>query len=530
MSPRFRSFLRGLAVVSVVALAGVLTACTGGGDFSFGDGGERPIADLRVTLSKTLQHEYYDQGIEWKKCDTGLTCALVNVPLNWQKPTADSVQIALIKHAATGTRLGSLVVDPGGPGESGVELVDYGVSNAVDSTVAKHYDVIGIDPRGVGESTAIACLSDKEQDAYLYAPTVGAVGSKAWIADEKKRAKTFADACALRTGPLIAHVDTVNAAHDLDVVRAALGEAKLNYLGYSYGTYLGTVYAGLYPQNVGRMVFDGPYDPWAEGGSGGTEIDDSQAVGFDDDLEAFLKSCLAGSSEATGDASCAFSGSLAQTDTAVENLLASADKHPLPNSDGRVLDGATFATGISDALYDTAEWPELNKAFAEAIAGNPKEAFVLADEYNGRNSDGTYGDNSTAAFNAISCLEDGHEVDLSYDARELKKLEKDAPLMGKYNSYEDLFCSGWKYGPSVFPDPIHASKAGPILLVATTGDPATPYSEAKDLAQQLTTSQLVTYHGEGHTAYDLGHSCVDHAVDAYLIAGTVPSSDPNCRD
>jgi pimeloyl-ACP methyl ester carboxylesterase len=514
-----------LAALAVVSLA--LAGCTGA-QSSADNSGTAAISTLRVPMTNFLKSTYYEQSIDWQTCDTHLQCGDVEVPLDWQNVDGRSVHIALIRHRATGSRLGAIVVDPGGPGESGIELVDAGVENAVDATVAAHYDVIGLDPRGVGYSTAIKCLSDKQQDAYLYAPTVGAVGSRAWIADQKKRARTFADACRKNTGDLIAHVDTVNAAHDMDVVRAALGEKKLNYLGYSYGTYLGTVYAGLYPKNVGRMVFDGPDNPWESTGSGG--IDDSQAVGFDDELRVFLKDCVAGSKEAIGHGSCAFSGPVASAVKRVEALLASADKHPLAFKGGRVLDGTTLATGISQALYDTSEWPDLNKALTQVVSGNATEAFALADEYNDRDSDGTYYDNSAAAFDAISCLEGGHSVDLGYDARELKKLKKDAPILGPYGAYGDILCSGWKSGPSVFPDPIHASGSGPILMVATTGDPATPYGDAKQLAKQLVTSHLVTYHGDGHTAYDLGHACVDKVVDAYLIGGVVPKTDPQCRD
>jgi pimeloyl-ACP methyl ester carboxylesterase len=525
---RGRHGLSRVAVIaSLVALSLALAGCTSDDD-SGSNSKDVAIATLRVPMTGFLKLTYYSQTIDWHPCDTHLQCGDVSVPLDWQHIDSRSVHIALIRHRATGSRIGALVVDPGGPGESGVELVDAGVENAVDATVAKHYDVIGLDPRGVGYSTPIKCLSNKQQDAYLYAPTVGAVGSAAWIADQRRRARTFADACDKNTGPLIAHVDTVNAAHDMDVVRAALGEKKLNYLGYSYGTYLGTVYAGLYPDNVGRFVFDGPDNPWESSGSSG--IDDSQAVGFDDEFKTFLKACLAGSTEATGHAACAFSGSLDSTVKSVEALLASADTHPIAGPGGRVLDGATLAMGISDALYDTSEWPELNKALAQVNAGKATEAFALADEYNERDSDGTYYDNSAAAFNAISCLEGGSSVDLGYDARELKKLERDAPLLGKYDGYGDLLCSAWKYGPSVFPKPIHAASSGPILMVATTGDPATPYGDAKQLAKQLVTSHLVTYHGDGHTAYDLGHACVDKAVDAYLISGVVPKTDPQCRD
>jgi pimeloyl-ACP methyl ester carboxylesterase len=528
MNRRGQRIRRGIIVASLVVLALTLTACAPS-DLSVGRTGKAAIASLRVPMTSFLRSHYYKQSIDWRNCDKNVQCGDVLVPLDWQNVTSSgAVHVALIRHRATGTRYGALVVDPGGPGDSGVELVDGGVQYAVDKDVATHYDVIGIDPRGVGFSTPIKCLSDKQQDAYLYAPTVGAIGSTAWLADQDKRARTLANACVKNTGPLIAHVDTINAAHDLDVVRAALGEKKLNYLGYSYGTYLGTVYAGLYPAGVGRMVFDGPDNPWAD--ESGQQSDDAQSIAFDGDLVAFLKSCLAGSAKATGHIPCAFSGSLASTKTRVESLLSTADKHPIPNSDGRVMDGATLASGISDALYDTTEWPDLNKAFTQVIAGKATEAFVLADEYNDRDSDGSYYDNSTAAFNAISCLEGGHSVDLAADARELKKLKKYAPMLGPYDAYGDIYCSGWKFGPSVFPLPIHAAGSGPILMVATTGDPATPYGEAKQLEKQLVTSHLITYHGEGHTAYDEGHPCVDKAVDAYLLNGTVPTTDPQCRD
>jgi pimeloyl-ACP methyl ester carboxylesterase len=520
--------VRWAAVASLVVVSLAIAGCSADPNAASPDAtGEVSIASLRVPLTGVLKSTYYSQAIDWRTCDTHLQCGSVSVPLDWMHISDQSVHVALIRHRATGKRLGALVVDPGGPGESGIQLVDAGVDNAVDRSVAEHYDVIGIDPRGVGLSTPIRCLTQSQEDAYLYAPTVGTVGSHAWIADQKKRARTFAEACRQNTGPLIAHVDTINAAHDLDVVRAALGEKKLNYLGYSYGTYLGAVYAGLYPKTVGRMVFDGPDNPWeATGGSG---IDDSQTVGFENELKVFLRSCLADSSEAVGSGSCAFSGSVSSAVHRLETLLASADRHPIAGADGRVADGATLVTGIDDALYGTSEWPDLNKALAQALSGEATRMLALADEYNDRDDDGSY-DNSAAAFTAISCLEDGHAVDLDYDARELAKLKKDAPVLGPYSGYGDLLCSGWTSGPSVFPNPISGAGSGPILMVATTGDPATPYANAKDLAKQLVTSHLVTYHGDGHTAYDLGHACVDRVVDAYLLDGTVPRTDPECRD
>jgi pimeloyl-ACP methyl ester carboxylesterase len=521
-------------VAVVAALAVVIAALTGCTPTSsrpqpappLDSNGETPIRYLRVPMTQFLQQNYYSQSVRWHECGE-FECGTVKVPINWQDPSTNSIKIALVEHRATGARIGSLLVNPGGPGGSGVEFVENGVDYVVDSTVSKHYDVIGFDPRGVGKSAPVKCLSDRQQDAYLYAPTVGAVGSKPWIADQRKRARSLAAACLNNTGSLLGHIDTVSAAHDMDVIRAALGEKRLNYLGYSYGTELGSVYAGLYPKNIGRMVFDGPENPWDSSPLG---TGDQQTVAFEDELDDYLRSCLAGKAAALAGADCPFSGSLHSAEQTLERWLTSADAHPIQNSDGRYLDGNTLATAIEEAMYSTRSWPDLTEALNEVKTGGAEEAFILADYYNWRDTNGSYEDNNTLANTAINCLEYGHAFDPLGDAVHLKKLIRDAPVLGPYNAYGDITCSGWKVGPAPFPEPFSASSSGPLLMVATTGDPATPYEEALDLSKQLVNSHLVTFKGEGHTAYDQGHSCVDKAVDNYLVAGTVPASDPECRD
>jgi pimeloyl-ACP methyl ester carboxylesterase len=518
--------MRTVAVIAAVSLA--LTGCsalaslTDGGNGN--DGQTVPIAQLRVPMTSALR-SYYEQKIDWQSCGKPYECAYIQAPLDWSDPGGRSIHLALIKHPASGKRVGALLVNPGGPGASGTEMVGDGWENAVDSAVSKRYDVIGFDPPGVGESSAVKCGGAKGLDAYLYGTVPGTIGSASWIEADKAKSVAFAQACKRDTGALLAHVDTITAAHDLDLIRATLGEKKLDYLGYSYGTYLGTVYAGLYPENVGRMVFDGPDDPWY--GSGGGS--DSQAAGFDDDLDVYLKSCLRNDKEAVGTRVCPFTGSFADASHTVEHELAAAGEHPIDNSDGRKLNAATLATAISQAMYDTSSWPELTDMFTQVAERKSTVAFELADEYNDRNSNGTYQDNLNEASQAIDCLEDGSSIDLRYDATELSQLRKSAPILGQYQSYSDLICAGWPYGPTPFPDPIHASGAAPIVLVGTTGDPATPYSGAVALAKQLDSAHLVTFHGEGHTAYDEGNACVDNAVDGYLIDGTVPAKGLQCH-
>ncbi len=536
----------GITLGVATALVGVLTGCSGILSTSTGPDGSDykgiTIASLRPHPSAALS-AYYNQKPDWKPCADGMTCASVKVPINWQHVTSASIRIAMVKHAATGTRLGSLVFNPGGPGGSGVADVEAGVDEVVDANVAAHYDVIGFDPRGVGESSPVTCFSDADMDKYLYGKTPGVIGSTSWIRAELARARSIASACEKGTGAVLAHIDSVSAATDLDVIRSALGESKLNYLGYSYGTYLGTLYAGLFPQNVGRMVLDGADDPWganyqpapdglpAEDYSVSPSYDSNvaQARGFEQDFNAFLGSCLAGDRDAVGSGSCPFSGTVTDADHAVERMLTATNAKPLVAHDGRRLYSATMVTAINDSLYDPVEWPELARMFAQIQAGNPQIAFEFADDYNDRGANGVYHDNLDLAHLAIDCLESGPSTDIPFDFRELQELRKVAPVLGPYAAYSDLECSGWKYGPSPFPNPVTAKGSGPIVVVGTTGDPATPYVDAQLLAKQLDKGYLVTYNAEGHTAYNRGDTCINNTVDSYLIAGTVPIQDPECH-
>ncbi|BDZ48505.1 proteinase [Frondihabitans sucicola] len=466
----------------------------------------------------------FSTAIDWQACGDGLRCADVDAPLDWHDTTTGSISLKLIKHTATGTREGTLLVNPGGPGGSGVDFVGGDVHQAVDPALAEHFDVIGFDPRGVGESSPVRCYGAKEMDRYLYGILPGAIGSAKWLAASRRADADFAAACADRTGPLISHVDTESVARDLDLIRSDLGEKKLDYLGYSYGTYLGTIYAGLFPERVGRFVFDGADNPWSDGG-GSTDDEGAtdQAVGFDGDLRNYVAACIAGSREAVPQGSCPLAGSTDAGMTQVKSILDRVAASPLRAKDGRLLGDATLATAIAEALYDTTSWPRLTTAFRHVQAGDPAAAFALADDYNGRSPKGRYYDNSAEAFDAVTCLESPGEDSATALRKDAAKIQAEAPVLGKYQAYSDLLCAQWPTEVADFPEPVRAPGAGSILVIGSTGDPATPYADAVALAKQLKTGHLLTRVGDGHTAYDLGDSCIDSAVDSFLRTGATPA-------
>lgn len=484
-------------------------------------------AQPRQQSTEPGMQQFYSQKLHWAPCAGGMQCTKLLAPLDWAHPGSGSISLALVRQRATGTKQGSLLINPGGPGASGVSFITTNIDGAVDATLQEHFDIIGFDPRGVGESSPVSCYSAQQLDSYLYAIVPAEVGSNAWIDAQTASARAFAAACKKNTGPVLAHIDTVSAAHDLDLERALLGEEKLTYLGYSYGTYLGTVYAGLYPDRVGRMVLDGAEDPWVSGSTG--SIDTSQEEAFEGDLRAYLKSCIAGETVAIGSEHCAFGGSVASAMKAVSALLASLNSHPIRNSDGRMLGSATLAAAVFNDLYDPSQWADLNSLFLQVQTGNAGKAFDSSDSYNDRNPDGTYSDNEFEANAAIGCLENGGDSSRAVMKADAEALLKAAPVLGIYDAYTGILCAEWPYGPVALPKIVHAAGAPPILVIGTTGDPATPYSDATALAKQLASGVLVTNHGEGHTAYGKGNHCIDSTVDSYFVSGTVPSRDPHCR-
>jgi pimeloyl-ACP methyl ester carboxylesterase len=466
--------------------------------------------------------EFYHQVLTWESCGGGMQCTTARAPMDWSDPTGDEIELALTRHPATGAKIGSLLVNPGGPGGSGYDFVYDSVDYATSSTLQRSYDIIGFDPRGVGRSSAVSCYDDPAfLDEFNYGDPdtedAGPVGSDEWIAQQAASAEEFGAACLTFTGPLLQFVDTVSAARDLDLLRAVLGDEKLNYLGYSYGTFLGATYADLFPEKTGRLVFDGAIDP----STSDFEVTKTQAVGFENAFRAYLADCLTR-------AECPFEGTVDDAMSRTSDLLTQLDDDPIPAPDGRLLWAGTMFTAIILPLYNQQNWTYLDDLFTEVFAGETATAFFLADYYNGRDVDGTYLDNSTEAFIAINCLDYVTEVTNDSMRAEAALLAEAAPVFGPIMSYGGTLCENWPFPATRVREPIAAEGSSDILVIGTTNDPATPYVWAVALADQLAHGHLVTYEGEGHTAYTTGDPCVQGVVDAFLVDGTVPETDPMC--
>lgn len=459
---------------------------------------------------------FYGQTLTWTECGTGFDCTDVTAPLDWENPGDGEITLSVIRHQASGTAKGSLLTNPGGPGASGVDLIQNSLDYAVGADLIANYDVIGFDPRGVGRSTAVTCFDAAGMDDYLYSIPAAPRGTAEWETELLASHKKFAEACEANSNGILPFITTINAARDMDLIRGVLGDKKLNYLGYSYGTFLGATYAELYPERAGRLVLDGAIDPAVSG----LEVGATQAIGFESALRAYMKSCL-------DSGKCPFNGSVDEAMTDLGALLASVDASPLKNGDGRRMGADALMTGIIAALYSEDSWSYLTEALNGALQGDPSIAFQLADFYNGREN-GAYADNSSEAFRAYNCMDYPVEDDPAAEAASTAKIAEGAPTIAKYWDGPDS-CSVWPYPPTGTRGEIHAKGAGPILVVGTTNDPATPYEWSESLAKQLDEGVLITRVGEGHTGYNKGNTCVDKAVEAFFLDDTVPENGLRCE-
>ncbi|WP_209706983.1 alpha/beta hydrolase [Leucobacter exalbidus] len=461
-----------------------------------------------------------EQSPNWRDCAEGLQCADVYAPLNWGDPAGELITLRIVKHEATGSDpIGTLFVNPGGPGASGVDYVTNALDYAIPSEVQREYDVIGWDPRGVGSSSPITCLDAAGMDEYLFGLGDGEnlePGSADWITEVRAESRQFGADCQNSTGDLLGHVSTDDTVQDLDMLRAIVGDEQLNYLGFSYGTYIGARYADAYPQNVGRLVLDGAMDP----ASTMSDVVREQTRGFELALRAYVTNCLTQSD-------CPLSGTVDEAMQQISVLLDEADTQPLQGKDGRWLSANTLLTAIITPLYAESNWGMLDQLFAAVLQGNPEVGLALADLYYDREG-GAYLSNSTEAFSAINCLDyPERAVDVQQMRAEAAQLTEIAPTIGRFQGYGALSCAEWPVDSSSDRGPVTATGAAPILVVGTTGDPATPYRWAESLAEQLDSGVLLTYEGEGHTAYGESN-CIDEVINAYLLTGEAPAKPVTC--
>jgi pimeloyl-ACP methyl ester carboxylesterase len=462
-------------------------------------------------------NDYYKQNLSWDKCYDNFECADLDVPIDYEKISTGTFKISVLRYLAQipSKRIGSLVVNPGGPGASGVDYA-YNAEYIFDPDITDRYDIVGFDPRGVARSAPIVCYNDQETDANYAADSKpdSTAEFKQTIVDTK----IFLQKCFNKNEHLTSF-GTANAARDMDILREALGDKKLNYMGKSYGTFMGALYATLFPNNIGRVILDGAVDP----NISNFEQTKTQAVGFDNALKAFLTDCIARKD-------CPLKGNLAQVTDQLINIWHHAAENPLPLSekkDRRTVSESLLVLGTASALYDSAEgWPDLRKAIREAIAGNGDAYIELADLYTGRQKDGTYPSNEFDSGAIIDCLDFADDRTPQQIRLDAAKVSAAAPAFGPYIAYSGLTC---KYFTT--PQPVEVKKTktnATILIIGTTGDPATPYAWAEGLAKLLPNSDLLTFVGDGHTAQGRGNACIDDAVDAFFLRGILPAKELRC--
>ncbi|WP_350000624.1 alpha/beta hydrolase [Pseudarthrobacter sp. WHRI 8279] len=513
---RPRSAAVGVRALGAMALAMVLASCSllNGEDRSQEAATAKADPSIVASAPAGLE-EFYSQEVVWEPCETEFQCASVTVPMDYDDPAGETIQIAALRAPSTGKKTGSLLVNPGGPGASGYDFVKDAAGTHFSQAVRDSYDLVGFDPRGVKRSAPVTCMTDAERDAArakIYDLETDS-GLSAVLADNK----AVAAQCEEQTGPVLGNIDTVSSAKDVDILRAVVNDPKLNYLGYSYGTFLGSTYASLFPGNVGRMVLDGALDPSISN----EELTSGQARAFEKAIRAYVASCL-------GQDGCPLSGDVDSGVQQIRDLIAAVQQTPRTAKDGRVVNATMFVSGLITPLYNDQSWPALTQALEAAMTGDVSLMLRLADLGADRSSNGTYTSNSTFAFNAINCLDYPMESDTAAMRAEQQRLTQDSPTFGYFFAYGGTNCVDWPYKSVRTPSPVEYDGDSPIVVIGTTGDPATPVEWASSLRKQLGNAALLTWEGEGHTAYGRSNSCIGDAVDSYLVSGQVPADNTVC--
>jgi pimeloyl-ACP methyl ester carboxylesterase len=496
-SPRI---LVALALVSAIAVA----ACTDDAEFA------RQQRERATTT--TEGRERTDDGtLDWRDCEGG-ECAELTVPLDYDNPDGPTIEVALVRAPALDPdeRIGSLLVNPGGPGASGTEFVALN-SFIFPEAIRQRFDIVGFDPRGAGETIPVECTPNLE----------GVLGRDYSPDSDEERAvlenaiAEFTQQCEAEHGDVLPYLSSQDTVRDMDRIRAAVGDEKLTYLGFSYGTYLGALYADFFPDKVRALALDGAVDPEL----GALESNLEQAAGFERSLNEFFADCAA-------DDSCAFHSD-GDPAAAYDALVAAIDGDP-PEADGRTLSPNEFELGVAEPLYGGEEgWEALAEALAAAADGDPGPMLDLSDSYTDRNEDGTYTGGILQPFWAIGCV-DGEPIGEPADLPALEaQFRAAAPRFGVSFLYSALMCSLWPAEPAPDPNPLDAPGAPPIVVVGTSGDPATPFQWAQSLAGVLDSGVLLENEGEQHLAY-FSNSCAQEIIDAYLIDLAVPAAGTRC--
>ncbi len=451
-------------------------------------------------------------AVAWSACGGGFECGTLDAPLDYGKPDGAQVHIALIRLPATdpAQRIGSILTDPGGPGASGVNFA-RAWARSLPAEIRARFDIVGFDPRGIGGSTpALVCHRTLQQ---LVAADPDPQTSAAW--DEVFAvSRAFADDCAQQYPDLLPHLGSMDVTRDMERIRQALGEAKLTYVGFSYGTVLGQLYANAYPDRVRAIVLDGPVDV----GLTPDEFSAGQAAGFEQELNRFLAQC-------TQESGCPLAFGGADPRDAIPRVLAAARQQPIPAPGAdRPAGPGEVLLGVVTALYRPETWPTLATALSHALKDDGTALVRLTDDYLGRGPNGYSNEMEMNA--AVNCLDYAYPRDRGSYIDLALALSAKWPTFGGALASEGVLCAVWPVAPEPLPR-VHPQGAPPILVVGTTRDPATPFSWALGARAALPSGVLLTRDGDGHTAYG-ENACVDTVVDAYLLTLAVPQDGAVC--
>lgn len=469
---------------------------------SFPDPGVSPDGFAPAPEGEALTG-YLSQQVGWSDCSGGLECAKVLVPLDYANPSEQAITLALARKPATSEpRLGSLFVNPGGPGAPG-----SGLAGAFARDGLEQYDIVGWDPRGTGDSTRVRCYDAAATDRFEMLDA--SPDDSAERADLVKANHDFGKSCWENSGRLLEHISTIETVRDLDLMRQLLGDDRLHFFGYSYGTEIGATYAELFPFTVGRLVLDAAVNI--------TDTDDViQAMGFDLALGNFADWCA--------QARCVLGETREAVLASLTGLFDQLDATPLEVK-GRQLTQSLAVEGVAQLLYGgTRAWPALAAYAGWARDGSGEALLWAADQLNAREDGGTYGA-MFYAFPAISCLDHLDQGVVDADVTWAEDQGK-APIFGRYFGPQ-YTCALWPVRPVPQLD-LRGVGADPVLVIGGTGDNATPYQHAVTMAEQLESAVLLTYDGEGHGSYGSKSACVDGIVIAYLVGGTLPEDGFTC--
>lgn len=522
-----RHLRKSLAVAGAVAFATLLSGCipmppTHGGPDIF-----PPSQDGTIDFTPTGEdvpaelEEYYGQDVDWTLCSGGMTCGTIDAPMDWFNPDGRSIEVSMIVRPADGDAIGTMLYNPGGPGASGLDYVQQYADYLVSPTVLERYNLVGFDPRGVGQSTPISCYSDP-QELYDYLYEIPAGPRPEPLSDEDLSqqladAEAFGESCLEHTGEALEFMGTEQAASDMDLIRALVGEDQLNYLGVSYGTLLGATYADLFPENVGRFVLDAAISPDSTDAEGTV----FQAGGFELAQRNFVTACI-GEGDCPLDATDPDAGM-----QEIADLLDQLEQSPLRASDGRQLGSSAMFTAIVANLYSDQQWSTLRSVIESVKNGSADEALAESDRYYGVNPDGSFADNSFEVLIAVNCLDYPPVTDFDEVRANAAAVQAAAPTL--WPQFVGLStCAAWPFPATREPHEVTAPGANPILVIGGINDPATPYDWSVRLADQLESGVLISVDAEGHSQYNYGNRCVDEPVDSLFLTGQTITSDISC--